>query len=77
MAFALQRFTRPACASLGRMSMEAIMIKVRIEVSVAVKKLRTFGAAFDQRRALSEIGDSANGSVWQLTPWPTKVTQVR
>ena len=51
-------FTRAACASLGRMSMEAIMIKVRIDVSGAVKKLRTVGAAFDQRRALSEIGDS-------------------
>lgn len=34
------------------------MIKVRIDVSGSVKKLRTVGAAFDQRRALSEIGDS-------------------
>ena len=34
------------------------MITVKIDVSGAVRKLRTAGAAFDQRRALSEIGDS-------------------
>ena len=34
------------------------MITVKIDVSGAVKKLRSAGAAFDQRQALTEIGDS-------------------
>jgi hypothetical protein len=37
------------------------VITVKIDVSGAVKKLRSFrsaGAAFDQRQALTEIGDS-------------------
>ena len=31
---------------------------MKIDVSGAVKKLRSAGAAFDQRQALTEIGDS-------------------
>jgi hypothetical protein len=34
------------------------VITVKVDVSGAVKKLRSAGAAFDQRQALTEIGDS-------------------